>query len=59
MDRVSDDEILQEEFPAVEQTMVWGHLCSMEYRITREHVRNAMRQSDSIDNALRWQGDLV
>ena len=65
MDRerqISDDElqnILQQEFPAMGQTMVWGHLRSMGYRITRERVRNAMRQNDPIHNALRWQGDLV
>lgn len=52
-------DILQEEFPAMGQAMVWGHLRSMGYQITRERVRNAMRQSDSIHNALRWQGDLV
>ena len=35
--QISDDElceILQEEFPAMGQTMVWGYLHSMGYRIT-------------------------
>ena len=50
---------MQAEFPGLGQTMVWGRLRSMGFRVTRERVRSAVYQNDPIQTALRWRGELV
>ena len=50
---------LQSEMPALGQTMVWGQLRSMGFSVTRERVRNTLREIDPIETALRWRGQVV
>lgn len=58
---LSDDELqliirqIKNTFPSLGQTMVWGRLRSMGYRVTRERVREAVRTTDPINTALRWR----
>ena len=57
---ISDEDlqqILQQELPSIGQTMAWGQLRSMGYKVTRERVWQAMRTNDPIHTALRWQGE--
>ena len=39
--------------------MVWGHLKSMGFRVMRERVWLAIRETDPLHTALRWRGDLI
>ena len=51
-------EILQEmrrELPSLGQTMVWGRLRSLGFKVTRARVSEVMRASDPINTALRWR----
>ena len=51
-------EVLQQmrrELPSLGQTMVWGRLRSLGFKVTRARVREAMRVSDPINTALRWR----
>lgn len=50
---------LRHEIPSLGQTMVWGRLRSMGFRVTRYRVRQAMRENDPLHTALRWRGQLV
>ena len=58
---VTDEELhqilqqMRRELPALGQSLVWGRLRSMGLNITRERVRQAMRESDPIHTALRWR----
>ena len=48
-------EVLQQmrrELPSLGQTVVWGRLRSLGFKITRARVREAMRVSDLINTAL-------
>ena len=59
---ISDEdlqEFVSQQLPTMGQTMIWGKLRSMRIKVTRERVRQAMRECDPINNALRWQGQLV
>ena len=46
---------MRQELPALGQTLVWGRLRSVGFRITRARVREAMRVSDPLHTALRWR----
>lgn len=46
-------------FPELGEKMVIGHLRSLGYNVTRSRVRNAIRVTDPINVALRWQGNLT
>ena len=50
---------LRRTFPELGEKMVIGHLRSLGYKVTRSHVRNAIRVTDPISVALRWQGNLT
>lgn len=39
--------------------MVWGQLRAMGFSVTRERVRNTLREIDPIETALRWRGQVV
>ena len=52
------EQILRD-LPTLGETMVWGHLKSMGFRVTRERVRHAIRETDPLHTALRWRGDLT
>ena len=52
-------EFVRQQLPTMGQTMIRGKLQSMGIRITRKRVRQTMRECDPINNALRWQGQLV
>ena len=51
-------EILQQmrrDLPSLGQTMVWGRLRSLGFKVARSRIREAMRASDPINTALRWR----
>lgn len=62
---ISNDELestiraLRHENPEVGESMAWGHLRAAGVQVTRERVRNALRQSDPLSSALRWRGNLT
>ena len=47
---------LRRSSPQLGETMVMGHLRSLGYNIPRARVRSAIRETDPINTALRWQG---
>ena len=47
---------VRRDLPNVGEKMVLGRLRSMGYQVTRERVRQAIRATDPINSALRWQG---
>ena len=50
---------LRRTFPELGEKMVIGHLRSLGYNVTRSCIRNAIRVTDPISVALRWQGNLT
>lgn len=62
---ISDDHLsellrgLRQELPSLGQTLVWGRVRSMGFKVTRARVRQVMRQNDPINTALRWRGEFV
>ena len=51
-------EVLQQmrrQLPSLGQTVVWGRLQSLGFKVTRARVHEAMRVSDPINTALRWR----
>ena len=46
---------VRRDLPNVGEKMVLGRLRSMGYQVTRERVRQAIRATDAINSALRWQ----
>ena len=56
--RVIVDQI-RRDLPTLGETMMWGHLRSMGFRIARERVRCAIRETDPLHTALRWRGDIT
>ena len=47
---------LRRELPELGEKMVKRRLRSMRHTVSREHVRKALRTTDPINIALRWQG---
>ena len=58
-DLISRVSTMRSEFPERGETMLWGQLRSMGVQVTRERVRNALRQTDPLNTALRWRGSLT
>ena len=62
---LSDDQLERElaamrrDHPQYGETMAYGHLRSMGYRVTHSRLRQAIRTSDPINTALRWPGGLT
>ena len=62
---LSDDQLERElvamrrDHPQYGETMAYGHLRSMGYRVTHSQLRQAIRTSDPINTALRWPGGLT
>ena len=58
---ITDDELrevlrqMRRELPSLGQTLVWGRLRSLGFKVTRARVRDAMRVTDPINTALRWR----
>ena len=50
---------LREQLPNVGEKMVIGQLQSLGYNVPRASVREAVRETDPINTALRWQGSLT
>ena len=50
---------MRRELPKLGERMVVGRLRSLGYDITRARVREAVRSTDPINTALRWQGGLT
>jgi hypothetical protein len=46
---------LRREFPNLGQTLVWGLLRSLGYKVTRSRVRQAILNTDPINSARRWR----
>ena len=47
--------LMRRELPTLGQTLVWGRLRSLGFKVTRARVREAMKASDPIHTALRWR----
>ena len=45
--------------PEIGEVMIMGRLRSMGYRVSRERVRQEIRQSYPLHTALRWRGGLT
>ena len=45
--------------PALGETMTWGRLRSMGFHITRSQLRQVIRETDLLQRALRWRGELA
>ena len=58
-DLISTVHAMRNEFPQMGETMVWGQLRSLGIQVTRERVRNALRQTDPLTTTLRWRGNLT
>ena len=62
---LSDDQLQRElvamrrDHPQYGETMAYGHLRSMGYRVTHSQLRQAIRTSDPINTALRCPGGLT
>ena len=50
---------LQQDLPSLGQTLVWGRIRSMGFRVSRNRIREIMRATDPINTALRWRGEVV
>ena len=50
---------MRSEHPEIGETIVWGRLRALGFQVTRERVRNALRQTDPLSSALRWRGNLT
>lgn len=50
---------LRHENPELGESVAWGHLRAAGIQVTRERVRNALRQSDPLSSALRCRGNLT
>ena len=46
---------LKREFLSMGETMLWGHLRTMGFRVTCSRVRHALREADPMHTALRWR----
>lgn len=58
-DLVSTVRRMRTDFPDIGESIVWGQLRSKGVQVTRERVRNAIRQTDPLNTALRWTGNLT
>ena len=58
-DLLSTVHSMRSEFPEMGECMVWGQLRSMGIQVTRQRVRNALREIDPLNTALRWRGGLA
>ena len=45
--------------PEVGEVMIMGNIRSMGYKVTRERIRQEIRNSDPLHSALRWRGGLM
>ena len=45
--------------PEVGEVMIMGNIRSMGYKVTRERIRQEIRNSDPLHSALRWRGGLT
>ena len=46
---------MRREFPNLGQTMVWGWLRSLGFKVTMCKVQDAIRNTDPINTAVRWR----
>ena len=64
-ERLTRDEIgrhvtqMRQQFPNIGESMVIGRFCAMGFRVAREDVRQAIRETDPLNTALRWPGGLT
>lgn len=62
---LTDDELnlpltsMCKEHPSMGQTMVWGRLRSKCLNVTTERVRCAIHDTDPLNTALCWMGDII
>ena len=50
---------IQRDQPTLGETMIWGRFRSMGFHVTRSRLRQAIRESDPLQRALRWRGALA
>jgi hypothetical protein len=58
-DLVSTVRRMRTDFPEIGETIAWGQLRSKGIQVTRERIRTALRQTDPLNTALRWRGNLT
>ena len=49
---------IQAESPTLGESMVAGRLRASGYKVTRERIRNTLRETDPLSVAMRWPGGL-
>ena len=50
---------LRRELPQVGESMVFGRIRSEGYAVPRQQIRDAIRETDPLNTALRWRGDEI
>ena len=50
---------MHRQFPHKGESMVIGRFCAIDFRVTRESIRQAIRETDPLNTALRWPGGLT
>jgi len=48
---------LRRELPQLGESMVFGRIRSEGYRVSRQRIRQAIRNTDPLNTALRWRGE--
>ena len=62
---ITDDQLkhllteMRQQYPNFGETMAMGHIRSLGFHVKRAHLRNAIHQTDPIQTALRWRGQLT
>ena len=62
---ITDNEVRQRviemrrQSPNMGETMAIGIFCALGLRVTRDQVRQAIRETDPLNTALRWPGGLT
>ena len=50
---------MRQQHPNFGETMAMGHIRSLGYHVKRAQLRSAIHQTDPIQTALRWRGELI
>ena len=62
---MTDDELrtvlrqMRQDIPHVGESVAWGHLRSLGFKVTRQRLWCAIRDTDPLHTALRWKGNLA
>ena len=62
---ISDEELrtvlhqMRHDLPNIGETMSWGYIKALGIKVTRQKLRDAIRDTDPLHTALRWKGELA